>query len=137
MPPGSKVLSVSDNHCFLCNLSKSSRSSGANFLIGRMLNGGGEQKQQHDQLPNSAADVQDAVQFPLQQDTDPEESPSSAASTAFRQDLSDSQRNAFATNGGSNLAGECTCEDGEVRVVKILHGSDRIFLPELERAREI
>ena len=87
-----------------------------------MLNGGGEQKQQHDQLPNSAADVQDAVQFPLQQDTDPEESPSSAASTAFRQDLSDSQRNDDLANGGSNLASDaaaalCTCDDGEVRMV--------------------
>ena len=103
----------------LCNLCNLRSSSGANFLIGRMLNGGngvgGGEPKQHSDVQ------QDDVIFPLQ-DTDPEESPSSAASTAFRQDLSDSQRNAFA-NGSGNLAGEidddkalCTCEDGEVRL---------------------
>ena len=121
--------------CNLCNLRSSS--SGANFLIGRMLNGGngvsGEPKQHSDVQ-------QDDVIFPLQ-DTDPEEeeSPSSAASTAFRQDLSDSQRNDDLANGGSNLASDaaaalCTCDDGEVRMVlpRVLC----LIFPEFEMARK-
>ena len=77
--------------------------------------GGAEQK-----FPDSG----DVVAFPLQ-DTDPEEeSPSnSAASTAFRRDLSQHRDSDGLANGSGNLAGEdsdapCTCEDGEVRFYK-------------------
>ena len=79
-----------------------------------MLNGGNADQK----FPSSG----DVVAFPLQ-DTDPEEeSPSnSAASTAFRQDLSQHRDSDGLANGSGNLAGEdsdalCTCEDGEVRV---------------------
>ena len=76
--------------------------------------GGAEQK-----FPDSG----DVVAFPLQ-DTDPEEeSPSnSAASTAFRRDLSQHRDSDGLANGSGILAGEdsdalCTCEDGEVRAI--------------------
>ena len=73
---GRKSFSLSDNHCCVtCQKSlraracRSSSSSGANFLIGRMLNGGGgnggdgEQKQQHyHQLPNSDVQGGDSIE---------------------------------------------------------------------------
>ena len=82
-----------------------------------MLNGGNGGGGAEQIFPDSG----NVVTFPLQ-DTDPEEeSPSnSAASTAFRQDLSQHRDSDGLANGSGNLAGEdsdalCTCEDGEVR----------------------
>ena len=87
--------------------------------------GGAEQK-----FPSSG----DVVTFPLQ-DTDPEEeSPSnSAASTAFRRDLSQHRDSDGLANGSGNLAGEdsdalCTCEDGEVRFMLRIYKKNRRIL---------